>query len=136
MSSLDQDWRRGCSSLHGADTIYAPSDGAFRWVRWVGIVENTPGGRPVIDHLVEPGNVVVATMSSIGFSRSPAIGCAVMELMIEGRRIFADIRALGLTRFKDVPVDLRWQKGWMPTDALEEAGVSARLETLIAPRRN
>ncbi len=34
---------------------------------WAGIVENTPDGRPIIDRLTSPDNVVVATMSGVGF---------------------------------------------------------------------
>src|SRR5207244_12390841 len=41
---------------------------------WAGIVENTPDGRPVIDRLASPNNVVLATMSSVGFGLAPASG--------------------------------------------------------------
>ncbi|MBL8706463.1 MAG: FAD-binding oxidoreductase, partial [Rhodospirillales bacterium] len=47
---------------------------------WAGIVENTPDGRPVLDRLENPGNVVIATMSSVGFGLSPASGRAVAQL--------------------------------------------------------
>jgi sarcosine oxidase, subunit beta len=87
---------------------------------WAGIVENTPDGRPVIDRLVEPNNVVVATMSSIGFGLSPASGRAIMELVTEGRCLFTDIKPLGLARFKNVPTDWCQRKGWLPVESLEE----------------
>ena len=92
---------------------------------WAGIVENTPDGRPVIDRLADPGNVVVATMSSIGFGLSPASGRAIMELVTEGRCRFADIGALGLARFEDMPPDWRKRKGWLPADGLEETALGA-----------
>ena len=87
---------------------------------WAGIVENTPDGRPVIDRLVEPNNVIVATMSSIGFGLSPASGRAIMELATEGRCLFTDLAPLGLARFKDIPRDWRERKGWVPIETLEE----------------
>ena len=86
---------------------------------WAGIVENTPDGRPVIDRLSEPSNVVIATMSSIGFGLSPASGRAIMELVTDGHCGFADVKALGLARFRDVPGDWRERKGWIPVEALE-----------------
>jgi sarcosine oxidase, subunit beta len=92
---------------------------------WAGIVENTPDGRPVIDRLADPGNVVVATMSSIGFGLSPASGRAIMELVTEGRCGFADIGGLGLARFEDIPPDWRKRKGWLPADGLEETALGA-----------
>ena len=45
-----------------------PRLGQVRVIRsWGGIVENTPDGRPILDRLEDPGNVVFASMSSIGF---------------------------------------------------------------------
>ena len=87
---------------------------------WAGIVENTPDGRPVIDRLVEPSNVIIATMSSIGFGLSPASGRAIMELVTEGRCLFTDIRPLGLARFKNIPTDWRKRMGWIPVESFEE----------------
>src|SRR5262249_62111032 len=52
---------------------------------WGGIVENTPDGRPVIDRLGDPENVIVATMSSVGFGLSPASGRAISELALYGQ---------------------------------------------------
>jgi sarcosine oxidase, subunit beta len=83
---------------------------------WAGIVENTPDGRPVIDRLTEPGNVVLATMSSVGFGLSPASGRAIMELVRHGRCLFADLTPLSLARFKGLPADWRERQGWLPPD--------------------
>ena len=52
---------------------------------WAGIVENTPDGLPIIDRLAEPANVVLATMSSVGFGLSPASGKAISELVLHGQ---------------------------------------------------
>jgi sarcosine oxidase, subunit beta len=86
---------------------------------WGGIVENTPDGRPVIERLSEPGNVVLATMSSVGFGLSPASGRAIAELVQHGRCLFADVAPLGLARFRDLPRDWRERSGWLPAAALE-----------------
>jgi sarcosine oxidase subunit beta len=87
---------------------------------WAGIVENTPDGRPVIDRLADPDNVILATMSSVGFGLSPASGRAIMELALHGACRFADLAPLALARFKGLPVDWRAQKGWVPVMALED----------------
>ncbi|HEV3175905.1 MAG TPA: FAD-binding oxidoreductase [Stellaceae bacterium] len=84
---------------------------------WAGIVENTPDGRPVVDRLAEPSNVVLATMSSVGFGLSPASGRAIMELVRHGRCLFADLTPLSLARFKGLPADWRERQGWLPPDA-------------------
>ncbi|MFX8751202.1 FAD-dependent oxidoreductase, partial [Acinetobacter baumannii] len=34
---------------------------------WAGVIENTPDGRPIIDRMTSPENVVVVTMSGVGF---------------------------------------------------------------------
>jgi sarcosine oxidase subunit beta len=81
---------------------------------WAGIIENTPDGRPVLDVLEDPPNVVVATMSSVGFGLSPASGRAVAELVLHGACQFADLGTLRLARFKDVPRDWRERCGWVP----------------------
>jgi sarcosine oxidase subunit beta len=87
---------------------------------WAGIVENTPDGRPVLERLSDPDNVVLATMSSVGFGLSPASGRAIMELVVDGACRFADLTQLGLARFAGLPVDWRERRGWAPTpeDAL------------------
>lgn len=81
---------------------------------WAGFVENTPDGRPVLCRLADPGNVVIATMSSVGFGLSPAAGRAVMELARDGSCTFADLSALHLDRFAMLPKDWRAQMGWLP----------------------
>ena len=55
------------------------------------MIENTPDGRPVIERLPPPDNVVVATMSSVGFGLSPASGHAIRDLVLDGACSFADI---------------------------------------------
>jgi sarcosine oxidase, subunit beta len=84
---------------------------------WAGIVENTPDGLPIIDRLRDPSNVVLATMSSVGFGLSPASGKAISELVIHGRCQFCDLRALRLSRFAETPPDWRTRQGWLPTTA-------------------
>ncbi len=78
---------------------------------WSGIVENTPDGRPVLDRLVDPGNVTVATMSSVGFGLSPASGRAISELVQHGECRFADLRVLRLDRFGNLPADWQARRG-------------------------
>jgi sarcosine oxidase subunit beta len=87
---------------------------------WAGIVENTPDGRPVIERLADPGNVVLATMSSVGFGLSPASGRAIAELVQHGRCLFADVVQLSTARFRDLPRDWRERRGWVPTADLED----------------
>jgi len=86
---------------------------------WAGIVENTPDGRPVLCRLSEPDNLVIASMSSVGFGLSPASGRAVMELARDGRCSFADLSALHLQRFHGLPRDWRTQMGWQPQTSQE-----------------
>jgi sarcosine oxidase subunit beta len=81
---------------------------------WAGIVENTPDGLPIIDRLTEPSNVVLATMSSVGFGLSPASGHAISELVLHGECRFANLTALRLSRFADTPPDWRTRLGWLP----------------------
>ena len=85
---------------------------------WAGIVENTPDGLPIIDRLRDPSNVVLATMSSVGFGLSPASGKAISELVLHGQCHFTDLTALRLSRFAETPPDWRTRLGWMPTPAL------------------
>ncbi|MCC7046764.1 MAG: FAD-binding oxidoreductase [Alphaproteobacteria bacterium] len=84
---------------------------------WSGIVENTPDGRPVIDRLRSPENVVIATMSSVGFGLSPASGRAIAELVQHGQCSFADLSTLRLSRFSNLAPDWRERQGWLPPDA-------------------
>lgn len=79
---------------------------------WAGVIENSPDGRPIIDRLTSPDNVVVASMSSVGFGLSPASGHAVRDLVIDGKCSFADIDMLKLSRFDGLEADWREQRGW------------------------
>jgi sarcosine oxidase subunit beta len=81
---------------------------------WAGIIENTPDGRPVLDRLSDPDNLVVASMSSVGFGLSPAVGRAVRDLVLEGRCTFADIDKFKLSRFAEFSPDWAVQRGWVP----------------------
>jgi sarcosine oxidase subunit beta len=93
-----------------------PGAAHVRMIRaWSGLVENTPDGLPVVDRLASPDNVVIATMSSVGFGLSPASGRAIAELVQHGRCSFADLRALALSRFADTPDDWRERAGWVAT---------------------
>ena len=79
---------------------------------WAGVIENTPDGRPILDRLTDPDNVIVASMSGVGFGLSPATGHALRDLVIDGVCSFTDIAKLGLARFADLPGDWREQRGW------------------------
>ena len=79
---------------------------------WAGIIENTPDGSPVIERLADPANVVVATLSSIGFGLSPATGHAVQQLVTDGACSFTDLHPLRLSRFKELEPDWQIQRGW------------------------
>ncbi len=81
---------------------------------WAGLIENSPDGRPIIDRLTSPDNVVVASMSSVGFGLSPASGHAIRDLVIDGKCSFADIDILKLSRFAGLGSDWRERRGWMP----------------------
>lgn len=83
---------------------------------WGGIVENTPDGRPVLERLSDPGNVVIATMSSVGFGLSPASGRAIAQLVTQGQCDFADLSQLRLDRFGNLPTDWRVRRGWVPAE--------------------
>jgi len=81
---------------------------------WAGVIENTPDGRPILDRVPEPGNLVVASMSSVGFGLSPASGRAVMQLATKGTCDFADLSQLRLSRFDTLASDWRQEMGWLP----------------------
>ena len=81
---------------------------------WAGVIENSPDGRPIIDRLTSPDNVVVASMSSVGFGLSPASGHAIRDLVIDGRCSFTNLDLLKLSRFDDLETDWREKRGWMP----------------------
>lgn len=98
-----------------------PRLGHLRVIRsWAGVIENTPDGRPILDRLDDPSNVVIATMSSVGFGLSPASGHALAQLVIHGRCDFADLGWLGLGRFRGLAADWREQAGWVPRPAAEQ----------------
>jgi sarcosine oxidase subunit beta len=82
---------------------------------WAGFIENTPDGRPIIDRLTTPGNVVVATLSSVGFGLSPASGHAIKELVLNGKCSFADLGTFALSRFAGLEEDWVEQRGWQPS---------------------
>jgi len=95
-----------------------PGAAHMRVIRsWGGVVENTPDGLPVIDRLASPDNVILATMSSVGFGLSPAAGKGLSELVMHGRCLFADLSALALGRFADTPADWRERAGWVAATA-------------------
>ena len=95
-----------------------PGAAHVRLIRaWGGVAENTPDGLPVIDRLASPDNVILATMSSVGFGLSPAVGRGVSELVLHGRCQFADLSALSLGRFADTPADWRERAGWVSAGA-------------------
>ncbi len=79
---------------------------------WAGFIENTPDGRPVIDVLRTAPNVVVATMSGVGFGLSPAVGHVVQQLVTQGHCDFADISSFRLGRFAALEADWRDLQGW------------------------
>ena len=81
---------------------------------WAGIIENTPDGRPVIERLRDPGNVVLVSLSSIGFGLSPATGHAVQQLVTQGSCDFADLSSLSLGRFAGLEEDWAQIQGWAP----------------------
>jgi sarcosine oxidase subunit beta len=94
-----------------------PGAAQLRLIRsWAGVIENTPDGRPVLDRLDNPANVVVATMSSVGFGLSPASGHAVRDLVLDGRCGFANLDKLRLSRFENIRDDWLEQRGWLPPD--------------------
>jgi sarcosine oxidase, subunit beta len=81
---------------------------------WAGVIENSPDGRPIIDRLSSPDNVVVASMSSVGFGLSPASGHAIRDLVIDGTCSFANLDLFKLSRFDGLESDWREKRGWMP----------------------
>jgi sarcosine oxidase subunit beta len=88
---------------------------------WAGVIENTPDGRPILDRLAVPSNLVVASMSSVGFGLSPASGRAIMQLVMHGACDFADLSQLRLSRFASLAPDWQAAAGWVPWSAKGEA---------------
>ncbi|HEX6012350.1 MAG TPA: FAD-binding oxidoreductase [Geminicoccaceae bacterium] len=90
-----------------------PRSAHVRVIRsWAGIVENTPDGRPVIERMAAPDNVVLATLSSVGFGLSPASGRAVADLVLTGSCGFADLPPFVLSRFAGLDPCWRQRQGW------------------------
>lgn len=89
---------------------------------WAGVIENTPDGRPVIERLVGPDNVTVATMSSVGFGLSPASGRAIRDLVLDGACSFANLDKLSMKRFAGLAENWREQLNWLPPEP--EAGMA------------
>ncbi len=81
---------------------------------WSGVIENTPDGRPILDRLDDPENLVIASMSSVGFGLSPASGRALMQLATRGACDFADLSQLSLSRFDGLAPDWQESMGWVP----------------------
>ena len=88
---------------------------------WAGVVEHTPDGRPILDRLNGPDNLVVASMSSVGFGLSPASGRAVAQLATMGRCDFADLSQLRLSRFDGLAEGWQAEMGWVPWVHQQEA---------------
>jgi sarcosine oxidase subunit beta len=88
---------------------------------WAGVIENTPDGRPILDRVPDPGNLVIASMSSVGFGLSPASGHAVEQLVTKGRCDFADLSQLTLARFAALPPDWQQAAGWVPWSPVPES---------------
>lgn len=86
---------------------------------WAGVIENTPDGRPVIDRLSGTDNVVVATLSSVGFGLSPASGRAIRDLVVDKACSFADLSTFRLSRFARLEPDWRDLQGWQAQAAAE-----------------
>jgi sarcosine oxidase subunit beta len=94
-----------------------PGAANLRLIRsWAGVIENTPDGRPVLDRLENPANLVAATMSSVGFGLSPASGHAIRDLVVDGRCSFANLDKLKLSRFAAVGDDWLETRGWLPPE--------------------
>jgi sarcosine oxidase subunit beta len=80
----------------------------------------------VLDRLQQPANLVVATMSSVGFGLSPAVGRAVRDLVLDGRCSFTNIDKFNLRRFADLPADWIESRGWLPPEPAPEIGQDQR----------
>jgi sarcosine oxidase subunit beta len=92
-----------------------PKAAHIRVIRsWAGVIENTPDGRPVIDGLPTASNVIVATMSSVGFGLSPATGRAISQLVLDRHCDFADLSSFRLSRFGNLSPSWREERGWVP----------------------
>ncbi len=106
-----------------------PGAAHLRLIRsWAGVIETTPDGRPVLDRLDNPANLVVVRPcpSVPGFGLSPASTChAVRDLVMdESRCSFADLGKLKLDRFDNIREDWLAERGWLPPDAPARAASS------------
>jgi sarcosine oxidase, subunit beta len=84
---------------------------------WAGFIENTPDGRPIIDRPATLDNLTIATLSSVGFGLSPAVGHAIRDLVVDGACSFAQLATLSLSRFAALAADWRTRQGWLPAGA-------------------
>jgi sarcosine oxidase subunit beta len=67
-----------------------------------------------LDRIGDPENLVIASMSSVGFGLSPASGRALMQLATRGACDFADLTQLRLSRFDGLEAGWREAAGWVP----------------------
>jgi sarcosine oxidase, subunit beta len=81
---------------------------------WAGFVENTPDGRPVLERLDRLENLTLASMSSLGFGLSPAVGRAIRDLVVDAACSFADLSTVRLSRFAALEDDWQARQGWVP----------------------
>ena len=79
---------------------------------WAGFIENTPDGRPIIDAMPGTSNVLLATMSGVGFGLSPAVGHVIQQMVMQGRCDFADVSTFRLSRFASLEENWRDLQGW------------------------
>jgi len=92
-----------------------PKAGHARVIRsWAGFIENTPDGRPIIDRPSDSQNVTIASLSSVGFGLSPAVGRAIRDLVVTGACTFADLSIFRLSRFAALEADWQSRQGWLP----------------------
>jgi sarcosine oxidase subunit beta len=91
-----------------------PKLGHVRMIRsWAGVVENTPDGRPILDHLPGLENATFCTMSAVGFGLSPATGRAMSEIVLDGGCSFADISSFRFSRFSKIEINWAENQGWV-----------------------
>ena len=79
---------------------------------WAGFIENTPDGRPIIDAVPGTSNVLIATMSGVGFGLSPAVGHVIQQMVTQGSCDFADVSTFRLSRFASLEENWRDLQGW------------------------
>lgn len=74
-------------------------------------------GRPAIDRPSGLDNLVLASLSSIGFGLSPTPGHAVRDLMVDSARQVANLSSFALSRFVHLEPDWKERQGWKPSGA-------------------